>query len=156
MREPSVPASLDARVTSSVSATPSVPASSVPAISSAPALAAASARPTPADAVIPSGDCSGAEVFALRVIGHSMAPEFEEGEIIVVEPDGAVRDGSYVLAQLDREWTFRQLRMRETGWWLEPLNPAFPPCPVPDLSVVRGVIIQKARPGRRRASKSYL
>src|SRR5574337_576496 len=30
--------------------------------------------------------CGDAAPFALRVIGHSMAPEFAEGEVIVVEP----------------------------------------------------------------------
>jgi phage repressor protein C with HTH and peptisase S24 domain len=32
--------------------------------------------------------CSGGEVFALRVLGNSMAPEFLDGEIVIVEPDG--------------------------------------------------------------------
>ena len=30
------------------------------------------------------GDCSGAESFALMVLGDSMAPEFSEGEIVIV------------------------------------------------------------------------
>ena len=47
--------------------------------------------------------CSGGESFALRVLGHSMAPEFVEGEIIVIEPDGALRDGCFVLAQVAGE-----------------------------------------------------
>lgn len=100
--------------------------------------------------------CEGAEVFALQVLGQSMAPEFEEGEVIVIEPDGALRDGSFVLAQLDDEWIFRQLRRAGDGWQLHALNPAFPPRPLPDLGAVRGVVIQKARPGRRRAAKTYL
>ncbi len=103
-----------------------------------------------------SSDCSGAEVFALRVLGQSMAPEFDEGEIIVVEPGGALRDGSFVLAWLDGEWIFRQLRRDGEGWRLHALNPAFASRPLPGLDAVRGVVIQKARPGRRRAAKSYL
>ena len=55
------------------------------------------------------GGCSGAESFALRVLGDEMAPEFNAGEIIIVEPDGALQDGSFVLAQLAGEWIFRQL-----------------------------------------------
>ena len=43
-----------------------------------------------------------AKSFALRVLGDSMAPEFNDGEIIIIEPDGALRDGSYVLAQVQR------------------------------------------------------
>jgi len=107
-----------------------------------------------------SGCDSGSESFALMVLGDSMVPEFNEGEIIVVEPDGATRDGSFVLAFVGEEWTFRQLRrLGDTGgegWWLQPLNPAYPATPLPDLAVLRGVVIQKALPGRRRASKRYV
>jgi hypothetical protein len=38
-------------------------------------------------------DCAGGESFALMVLGHSMAPEFNEGEIIVIEPDGLAQGG---------------------------------------------------------------
>ena len=53
--------------------------------------------------------CSEAEAFALMVLGDSMAPEFVEGDVIIIEPEGVAQDGSYVLAQLDGEWIFRQL-----------------------------------------------
>jgi DNA polymerase V len=43
-----------------------------------------------------TGSCGGGEAFALRVLGQSMAPEFAEGEIIIVEPEGLAREGSYV------------------------------------------------------------
>ena len=102
------------------------------------------------------GPCGGGECFALRVLGQSMAPEFAEGEIIVVEPEGLAREGSYVLAWVDEEWTFRQLCRQGDGWCLRALNPAFPDRPLGELSAVRGVIIQKALPGRRRASKRYV
>jgi hypothetical protein len=36
------------------------------------------------------------------------------------------------------------------------LNPAYPPADIPDLAAVKGVIIQKSQPGRRRASKRYV
>jgi phage repressor protein C with HTH and peptisase S24 domain len=100
--------------------------------------------------------CSGSEAFALRVLGTSMEPEFNEGEIIIIEPGGLLRDGAYVLAQHDGEWIFRQLCRNSTGWTLHALNPAFPDLALPDLATVRGVIIQKALPGRRRASKRYV
>ena len=41
--------------------------------------------------------CAGGESFALMVLGHSMAPEFQEGEIIIIEPEGLAKDGSFVL-----------------------------------------------------------
>lgn len=105
------------------------------------------------------GACSGAESFALRVLGDEMAPEFRAGEIIIVEPGGALKDGCFVLAQLDGEWIFRQLLRRGDGWALHALNPARPELselPLPDLGAVRGVVIQKAVPGRRRLSKFYV
>lgn len=106
--------------------------------------------------------CSGGESFALRVLGDSMAPEFDHGDIIVIEPDGALHDGCFVLAQVDGQYHFRQLLAQGDGWLLHALNPdAAEPAnsadlPLPDLQAVRGVIIQKAVPGRRRMSRSYL
>jgi hypothetical protein len=104
----------------------------------------------------PAETCSSAELFALMVLGDSMAPEFMEGEIVVIEPEGLAVDGSYVLAFIDDEWIFRQLRGDTVGWALYPVNPAYPTLPLPDFSAVRGVIIQKSKPGRRRASKIYV
>ncbi len=100
--------------------------------------------------------CSGGEAFALRVIGQSMAPEFSEGEIILIEPDGALRDGGYVLARAEDEWIFRQLVQRGERWWLHALNPAWPDQPLADLSAVHGRVIQAAVPGRRRLTRHYV
>jgi SOS-response transcriptional repressor LexA len=83
-------------------------------------------------------------------------PEFLEGEIIIIEPEGLAKDGAYVLAWHNDAWTFRQLLRADAGWILRALSPAFADVPLADLSAVRGVIIQKALPGRRRASKFYV
>ncbi|MDP1533500.1 MAG: S24 family peptidase [Rubrivivax sp.] len=103
--------------------------------------------------------CSGGESFALQVLGDDMLPEFRHGEIIIVEPDGALRDGSFVLAQPGGEWTLRQLvRRGADGWALRALNPGGgepPELALPDLSAVHGVVIQKSVPGRRRLTKFY-
>lgn len=114
--------------------------------------------PAPAGAAGEDAGCSGGESFALRVLGDDMAPEFNEGDIIIVEPDGALRDGSFVLAHLRSEWIFRQLARRGEGWCLRALNPARPDLPeisLPDLAAVQGVVIQKAVPGRRKLSRTY-
>ncbi len=100
--------------------------------------------------------CSSAEPFALVVLGDSMAPEFVEGDVIVVEPEGLATDGSYVVARVEGEWTMRQLVKIDAGWTLRPLNPSYPPTALADLSSIRGVVIQKSKPGRRRASKRYV
>lgn len=102
------------------------------------------------------GSCSDAEPFALMVLGDSMEPEFMEGEIIVVEPEGLATDGSYVVAFHNEEYIFRQLIKRETGWALHALNPAYPDHPIASLSGVRGVVIMKKRPGRpSKSGKKY-
>jgi SOS-response transcriptional repressor LexA len=103
-----------------------------------------------------SSACSEAEAFALMVLGDSMAPEFVEGDIVVIEPEGVAVDGSYVLAQTNGEWIFRQLAKVGMCWELRPLNPAYPSAAIPDLACVKGVIIQKSKPGRRKASKRYV
>jgi SOS-response transcriptional repressor LexA len=102
------------------------------------------------------GGCSGGEVFALRVLGDSMAPEFLDGEIIIVEPGGALREGSFVLAQAGGEWTLRQLARSGGGWALHALQAGHADHPLSDLTAVHGVVIQKAVPGRRRLGKHYL
>lgn len=103
----------------------------------------------------PAGACEGAESFALRVLGDSMAPEFVHGDIVVIEPDGCLDDGRFVLAWADDEWTLRQLRGGPGAWRLEALDARWPPQPLADLAQVRGVVIQRARPGRRRETRHY-
>ena len=115
-------------------------------------------RPAPAarPEVAPEASaCASGEPYALMVLGDSMLPEFEEGEIIVVEPEGVARDGSFVVAWANEEYTFRQLVKHADGWMLKPLNPLHPNIPIDGLDAVKGVVIMKKKPGRRRAMKTY-
>lgn len=103
--------------------------------------------------------CAGGEPYALMVLGDSMLPEFAEGEIIVVEPGGHVRDGCFVVAFANEElqYVLRQLVKRDDGWMLKPLNPLYENIPIDNLEkAIKGVVIQKKKPGRRRESKSYV
>lgn len=103
-----------------------------------------------------TSNCAGSEPYALMVLGDSMLPEFEEGEIIVVEPSGLVKDGSYVVAYVNDEYIFRQIVRHEEGWMLKPLNPLYPNIPVDSIDVAKGVVIMKKKPGRRREQKRYI
>ncbi len=103
-----------------------------------------------------ASSCDGSESFALMVLGDSMNPEFAHGEIVVIEPAGRVEDGCYVLANVADDWTLRQLRREGDGWRLCPLNPAYPEVTIAGLEPVRGVVIQRVRPGRRRETKFYV
>jgi SOS-response transcriptional repressor LexA len=90
------------------------------------------------------------------VLGDSMAPEFNQGDVVIIEPEGLATEGSYVLALWRDEWIFRRLARRDGTWQLQALNPNYPEIALPDLQPIRGVITQKSRPGRRRATKRYV
>ncbi len=114
----------------------------------------------PAPTAPTASDCGGGELFALQVLGQAMQPEFDPGDVVVVEPDGLAHDGAFVVALCGGEWMLRRLVRRDDVWVLEVLNPAAPDATAParldDLAAVRGVVIQKSRPGRRRATKRYV
>jgi SOS-response transcriptional repressor LexA len=103
-----------------------------------------------------ASNCASAEPYALMVLGDSMMPEFEEGEIIVVEPSGFVKDGSFVVAFVNEEYIFRQLVKHADGWMLKPLNPLYENIPVAAPDVAKGVVIMKKRPGKRSEQKRYI
>ncbi len=106
--------------------------------------------------LISGSSCSGKDPVALMVLGDSMEPEFIEGEILVIEPDSPVKDGSYVIGWLNEEYIFRQLK-RDTdgGWRLHALNPAYPDAPISGLEAIRGLVTQKKKPGSRKSGKFY-
>lgn len=90
------------------------------------------------------------------VLGEAMMPEFEDGDVIVIEPEGLAHDGSYVIAFHDEEYTFRQLRIQDGRYSLVALNELFPSMDVPGIEVVKGVVIQKTKPGKRKSAKFYI
>lgn len=73
-------------------------------------------------------DVKGQFVFALRVKGNSMEPEFYEGDIIVVNPHIEVKSGDYVVVRNESngEATFKQLKKYGGTLILHPLNPKYP------------------------------
>ena len=99
--------------------------------------------------------CAGTEPYALRVLGNSMYPEFEEGDVIVIEPVPCFDHGAYVIALYEDEYIFRQLKSRDNDLYLEPLNHAYPALRVEDKNLIKGRIISKSS-GRGRKRKSYL
>ena len=95
----------------------------------------------------------GGEPFALRVIGDTMAPEFMDGCIIIIDPSGVVKDGSYVLARQQEEYIFRQLVFGDGVYYLRALEAGHAGIEIPDLAPVEGVIIQQG--ARRRADRKH-
>ncbi len=99
--------------------------------------------------------CEAAEPYVLMVLGDSMEPEFNEGEVIVIEPEGHAHDGSYVVALHDGEYIFRQLRIRDGRHFIVALKEGYPEQELEGIKSVKGVITQKSVPGNRKARKFY-
>lgn len=71
-------------------------------------------------------DVRGRNVFALRVTGDSMDPEFKDGEIIIVNPHIEASPNDYVVVKNPSgEATFKQLKKYGQRWVLHPLNPRY-------------------------------
>jgi SOS-response transcriptional repressor LexA len=89
--------------------------------------------PDVCDAYEPGGDeewidsdVRGRNVFALRVTGDSMEPEFHDGEVLTVNPHAESLPGDFVVVKnSDGETTFKQLKRYGTKWVLHPLNPKY-------------------------------
>jgi len=100
------------------------------------------------------GGCASDEPFALRVLGDSMEPEFKDGCIIIIDPAANVESGRYVIAEVDEEYTFRQLIQEGEKYFLKPINEGYKTVEIESASVVRGVITQRAG-ARRKYHKHY-
>lgn len=77
---------------------------------------------------LPAADNYSDNAYALRVRGASMEPRFREGEIIVINPDGAADSGKFVIARKDgsKEVTFKQLIREGDEAYLKAINPQWP------------------------------
>lgn len=96
----------------------------------------------------------GTEPFALRVIGDSMQPEFDDGHIIIVDPGHPLLNGAFAVIEQAGEFFFAQYRRRGSREWLQYLNPAFEPVALTAGYGVKGVVIQRCA-RRRRDIKHY-
>lgn len=99
--------------------------------------------------------CAGSDPYVLRVLGDSMAPEFTEGEVIVIEPGSSCETGSYVIALHEDEYVFRMLSIDNDQLYLRPLNTDYPAIKIDYKSQIKGRIISKSS-GKGRQIKSYL
>lgn len=97
--------------------------------------------------------CAESQPFALRVLGDSMLPEFPEGAVIIIDPAGAVYDGCYVMAEVDNEYIFRQLRIVDEKFYLQPLNDLYDTVEISGIEMIHGVITQQA--GKRRKDHKH-
>ncbi|MFA6119938.1 MAG: S24 family peptidase [Sideroxydans sp.] len=103
-------------------------------------------------------NCSGNELVALMVLGDSMQPEFNEGEILVIEMGRPATDGAFVIAEVAKDdFLFRQLKRGEQGGWvLHALNSTYPDSPISGLEIIKGVVIHKRNARSRKTVKFYV
>lgn len=99
-------------------------------------------------------DCSYNELFALQVTDDSMAPEFPQGCVIVIEPSGVCANGAYVVATVNGDRWFRQyLKDAQGGERLAAGNGSYPDIHLAGTRFqIEGVIIQRTL---RREVKHY-
>lgn len=87
--------------------------------------------------------------FVLRVLGISMQPTFNEGELIFVDPEAEIANGKYVVARLDdeNEATFKQLVIEGERKFLKPANPNWPEqlIPINGNCTIVGVVVFAGR-----------
>lgn len=95
--------------------------------------------------------CAELEPYALRVLGDSMAPEFLEGHVVIVDPGMPLAHGAYVVIDYQGETTFRQYWVEGGRKFLKAVNEAYPRIEITETYRVRGIVTQRA--GRRRKDR---
>jgi SOS-response transcriptional repressor LexA len=107
--------------------------------------------PGDAEDWLPAPRKCGPRSFALRVRGISMAPRYNDGDIIYVDPDVAADHGRRVIVRLDHEAevTFKELVIEGSQMFLRPLNPDWPGPKLIQIgakSMICGVVVGKYVP----------
>lgn len=100
------------------------------------------------------------DLFALRVVGESMEPDFKSGDVIILDTGAEPIPGDFVVAKLDNQLstTFKKFRPREYDGEglalaeLVPLNSDYPTLMIsPDSpGVIIGVMVEHRRFRKRR------
>ena len=107
------------------------------------------------------GACAELEPFALQVLGDSMAPEFPDRCIVIIEPVARAEHGMYVMALVEGVRWFRQYLNDANGERLIALNDLYPEIELTGLEwKVEGIVVQRNLPrepakGVRRNVKHY-
>jgi len=106
---------------------------------------------TPVSAEQEIHGCAELEPCALRVIGDSMAPEFQDGHIIVLDPGLPATHNAYVVVETGGETLFRQFQIDGERRLLKPLNETYSTVELGGDYRLLGVVVQRA--GRRRRDR---
>jgi len=83
-----------------------------------------------------------------------MAPEFQHGHIVIVDPGMSARDGDYVVIDYAGDTAMRQLVISGERRFLKALNNKYPTVEILGAHKIHGVVVQRAGP-RRKERKHY-
>lgn len=95
-----------------------------------------------------ASDVKGQNIFAVRVKGDSMEPEFTEGDIIILDPHAKTYHNDYVIVRNDEgEATLKQLKQYGKIKVLHPLNAKYPDLALSERHqyVVVGRVVEKKK-----------
>jgi SOS-response transcriptional repressor LexA len=71
-------------------------------------------------------ECRDEKAFAVRLIGESMAPNYLEGDLLILQPSKAVFSGCLAVVRLANDGIlFRRVEVRGSRLQLVPLNPQY-------------------------------
>jgi SOS-response transcriptional repressor LexA len=77
-------------------------------------------------------------VFALRVVGDSMSPKIDDGDLVVVSPERPFEDGKIYCVIIDGdEHTLKTVKRSNGGYLLIPYNQMHEMLIVPDAKMVK-------------------
>lgn len=82
--------------------------------------------------------------FAMQVIGDAMWPQFEEGSIIIIDPNKIPKNRDFVVANIKQkeDVLFRQLYTEGHTYILKAFNSVFPSLVMADQDFIIGTVIQ--------------
>lgn len=95
-----------------------------------------------------ASDVKGQNIFAVRVKGDSMEPEFTEGDVILIDPHIKPNPGDYVIVRNDEgEATLKQLRVYGKLQVLHPLNSKYKDIELSEKHeyVIVGKVVEKKK-----------
>jgi repressor LexA len=103
----------------------------LPLISAVPAGKVATIfHPDYTDTYVTVDDVKDPGAFALKVKGHSMSPRIEDGDVVIVSPQGEARSGDICVVRVNGEDTLKKVKFEGIYIHLIPLNPDFEPMTV--------------------------
>lgn len=87
--------------------------------------------------------------FALRCKGDSMAPVFENDDLVLIRQQPDVEDGQIAAVNVAYEATLKRVYHQQNGLLLVAVNPAYPPVLVTEDIIIHGLAVGYVRMFRR-------